>query len=106
MIFDTIWWKIDFKKVERGFEALEHYHFGIILMIGAVLINLIYEPISWFLVGMGFVFIIGEWHQAVEIHKKKVIPGKPFAYGSSHFKQSSIIGAGLAIFLIILTLVL
>ncbi len=106
MIFDTVWWKINFKKVERGYEVLEHYHFGIILMIGAVFINLIYEPISWLLIGMGFVFIIGEWHQSVQIHKKKVVPGKPFAYGSKHFKQSTAIGAGLTIFLIIISLVL
>ena len=106
MIFDTYWWNINFKKVEKGFEVLEHYHFGIILMIAAVIVNLVYDPAAWFLVGMGFVFIMGEWHQSVEIHKGKVIPGKPFAYGSKHFKGSTAIGVGLTGFLLIISLLL
>ncbi|MGI9229914.1 MAG: hypothetical protein ACR2P9_08660 [Gammaproteobacteria bacterium] len=106
MIIDVLWWNINYKKVEKGLEVLEHYHMGIILMIGAVLINLVYQPVSLFLIGMGFVFIVAEWHQSVEKSGKKIIPGKPFAYGSKHFKQSSAIGAGLGVFLLILTLVL
>lgn len=106
MIIDTLWWKIDYKKAERGLEVLEHYHIGIALLIGAVVTNLFYQPASWFLGGMGLLFVFAEWHQSVEIAGKKVIPGKPFAYGSKHFKGSSIIGIILAVFLLIISLVL
>lgn len=106
MIIDTVWWHVNYKKIEKGFEVLEHYHIGLIALIISVISYQFVQPISIFLAGMGLFFIVAEWHQAVEIHKKKVIPGKPFAYGSEHFKQSSIIGITLAVILLILSLVL
>ena len=106
MIIDVVWWNIDYKKAEKGLEVFEHYHMGIILFIGAVLVNLVYQPASWFLAGMGLLFIAAEWHQSIEILNKKVIPGKPFALGSKHFKGSTTIGVCLAIILLIFSLTL
>ena len=106
-VIDILWWvKPKFQKSEKGLEAHEHYHIGIILFIAAVLVNLIYQPATWFLVGMGFVFIVGEWRQSIEVAGKKVIPGKPFALGSKHFKGSSAIGIGLLGILLIISVVL
>lgn len=106
MLIDVVWWRIDYKKAEKGMEILEHYHMGIALFIAAVVIHSFYTPMSWLMAGMGFMFVFAEWHQTIEIAGKKVVPGKPFAYGSKHFKQSSIIGIILAVFLLIISLVL
>lgn len=95
MLIDTFWWHIDYKKAEKGMEAHEHYHVGLELMIVAMIIDLFNGTVSSFLYGVGFLFIVAEWRQAIEIVQKKVIPGHPFAYGSKHFKSSSIIGIGL-----------
>ncbi len=95
MLIDTFWWHIDYKKAEKGMEAHEHYHVGLELMIVAMIIDLFNGPIASFLYGAGFLFIVAEWRQAIEIVQKKVIPGHPFAYGSEHFKSSSIIGIAL-----------
>jgi len=102
MLVDTFWWHIDYKKVEKGMEAHEHYHVGIELIIVAIIADFFNGSLASFLYGAGFLFIAAEWRQAVEIVKKKVIAGHPFAYGSIHFKQSSIIGViliAIAIFL-------
>ena len=79
---------------------------GIILFIAAVVSSTYYTPASWFMIGMGFVFIVAEWHQTIEISGKKVVPGKPFAFGSKHFKKSSVIGLLLTGILLIISLVL
>ena len=91
-IVDVLWWHIDYKKAERGMEAHEHYHVGLELLIASYITSLFYEPVSWLLVGMGITFIAAEWRQVHEIKKGKVVPGHPFAYGSSHFASSTIIG--------------
>lgn len=95
MLIDTFWWHIDYKKAEKGMEAHEHYHVGLELFIVAMIADLFNGAIASFLYGAGFLFIAAEWRQAIEIVQKKVIPGHPFAYGSIHFKTSSIIGIGL-----------
>ena len=97
MIVDIFWWQIDFKKVERGLEAHEHYHVGLELIIAAMFVSLLHEGGASFLYGAGFLFIAAEWRQAVEILGNKVKAGHPFAYGSVHFKSSSIIGAVLVL---------
>lgn len=109
-IIDILWWNIDFKKAEKGMEAHEHYHVGIELLIVGLVVSFFNDLPSYFLIGAGFAFIMAEWRQTVEIKKtvngevitQKVVPGHPFAYGSTHFKQSTIIGIGLTIFLSIL----
>lgn len=97
MLVDTFWWHIDYKKAEKGMEAHEHYHVGIELIIVAMAVDFFNGAVSSFLYGAGFLFIAAEWRQAVEIVNKKVIAGHPFAYGSVHFKASSVIGIVLII---------
>lgn len=106
MIIDVVWWRIDYKKAEKGMEVLEHYHIGLGLIITALIVNLFYQPAAWFLSGFGFFFILAEWHQSIEIAGRKVVPGKPFAYGSKHFKGSTIIGIALVAILLILSVIL
>jgi len=96
IIIDTIWWKVNYKRIEKGVEVLEHYHMGLALLIIGILASIYYIPVSAMLIGMGLFFVVGEWHQSVEIKNKKVVPGHPFAYGSAHFKKSSVIGIILA----------
>ena len=38
-ILDRRWFDIDHKRIEKGYEVIEHYHFGIVL-IGIVLIGI------------------------------------------------------------------
>lgn len=105
-IFDTWWWNIDFKKAEKGFEAHEHYHVGMELLIIGIMVSFFSEAVSFLLGGLGFAFIMAEWRQVVEIRKtekkREVIPGHPFAYGSRHFLTSTIIGVVLSAIIFIL----
>lgn len=95
MVVDVFWWKLDYKKIEKGLEWHEHYHVGIELMILAVVINLFNSTAAAFFLGAGLMFIVAEWRQVIEIVGKKVKPGHPFAYGSTHFKTSTIVGISL-----------
>ena len=101
MWVDTFWWHIDYKKAEKGFEWHEHYHIGLELSIVAIFANIYDSTLAAFLFGVGFLFMVAEWRQAIEVVGKKVIPGHPFAYGSVHFKSSTIIGIVLTIMAII-----
>ena len=51
---------------------------------------------------MAIGFLTVEWTQSKEILDKKVIPGHPFAYGSTHFRSSTMIGMILCIIAIII----
>lgn len=75
LVMDVIWWKIPYQKIETGFEVVEHYHFGIILGIFTVISG---SPIF---AGMMIALFLGEWTQT-----------NKFAMGSTHFKNSTIIG--------------
>lgn len=79
-IIDRLWFAIDYKKTEKGLEVLEHYHFGLgLLVISFIFIQI---PILAFaLLGMGAGFI---YHES----KQK----NYFAHQSTHFKGSTIIG--------------
>ena len=107
-VIDILWWNIDFEKAEKGLEAHEHYHVGLELLIGGLLLSFINEMLVYIMLGAGFAFIMAEWRQTVEIRKtkdgkeekKNVVPGHPFAYGSLHFKQSNTIGIVLVGFLV------
>jgi len=101
MWIDIFWWKIDYKKAEKGLEWHEHYHVGLELIIIGIFTSIYHDAFSSFLYGAGFLFMAAEWRQAIEIKGKKVIPGHPFAYESSHFKSSTVIGIVLTAFLII-----
>jgi hypothetical protein len=100
-VVDTFWWEIDYKKAEKGLEWHEHYHVGLELVIVGMIIALFNEFAAAILYGAGLLFILAEWRQVVEIKGNKVIPGHPFAYGSSHFKISSIVGGILVVLSVI-----
>ena len=80
-ILDKKWFEIDHKRIEKGFEIIEHYHFGIAL-IGAGICTIVYSPIiAFFSIGAGMGLI---YHEAEQ--------DDYFAVQSSHFKSSSMIG--------------
>lgn len=80
-IIDRLWFAIDYKKTEKGFEVLEHYHYNFPLWIIAFIILQYVPVLSYLLVGMGAAFF---YHEA----KQK----NYFAHNSPHFKGSTIIG--------------
>ncbi len=92
-VVDVWWWTIDYRKAERGLEFHEHYHVGLELLILSLFLNRFTPSAPVFaLAGAGFGFITAEWRQVVEVAGRKVQPGHPFAYGSKHFRQSTILG--------------
>ncbi len=93
-VVDILWWVSPvFKKTEKGMEAHEHYHIGIELIILFILVDHFFNTsLGLILLGAGIGFLMAEWSQSKEIKGKIVVPGHPFAYKSSHFKSSSLIG--------------
>jgi|APSaa5957512535_1039671.scaffolds.fasta_scaffold13335_4 hypothetical protein len=85
-ILDRRWFDSDHKKIEKGYEVIEHYHWGIgLIAIGIIIIT--YLPYVAYLIfgaGMGLVY-----HEA----KQK----NYFAHKSTHFLSSTIIGVVLCI---------
>ena len=82
VFLDFVYFQRDFNKYERGFEAIEHYHIGILFGVIGVIIN---QPI---LLGIMIALIFKESDQA-----------HAFAKGSNHFKSSTYIGIGTLIWL-------
>lgn len=101
MWVDIFWWHIDYKKAEKGLEWHEHYHVGLELIIVATFLASFHGAFSSLLLGAGFLFMAAEWRQAVEIKGTQVVAGHPFAYGSKHFKISTIFGMALLILAVI-----
>lgn len=103
LIVDIIWWvKPSLSKFDK-FTAHEHYHISLELVILFITIQyLTNSPFSIVILGAAFGFLLGEWDQLKEIVGKTVKPGHPFAYGSNHFKTSSIIGIVLTGIIILL----
>lgn len=101
MWLDIFWWTIDYKKAEKGLEWHEHYHVGLELFIVGIFLTSIWADLSSLLFGAGFLFMAAEWRQAIEIKGKTVVPGHPFAYGSVHFKSSTIFGLALTLLAVI-----
>jgi len=93
LIVDIIWWvKPSLSKSDK-FQAHEHYHVGLELVILFLIVDyLTQNSASLVILGASIGFLLGEWDQLKEIKNKKVVPGHPFAYGSTHFKASSLIG--------------
>jgi len=52
-ILDRRWFDIDHKRIEKGFEVIEHYHFGIILIGIAVFVFSFSQIISYALLSAG-----------------------------------------------------
>ncbi len=90
-IIDRIWFRIDYKKVEKGLEVMEHYHYGLLLFALAPFFIEYSLVTSFGLLGMGTAFIYHESKQR-----------NFFAHQSVHFKGSTIIGVTLAIIAIVL----
>lgn len=93
LVLDLVWWHTGIRKAEKGVEWHEHYHVGLECWIAEAFLG------TGFLTGMGMGFFLAEWTQSTEIVGKKVLPGHPFAYGSSHFRSSTWFGAALAVVL-------
>lgn len=74
LVIDTVWFKVNYKKYEKGIEVFEHYHAGILLLPLGIWLNPIF-------MGVGLGLFIGEWTQE---HK--------FAINSGHFKESLLFG--------------
>jgi len=98
-IIDILWWtQKSFQKAEKGFEAHEHYHIGIELVILYIIVSHFTDSVfNVILIGAAIGFVLAEWSQSKEIKGVRVVPGHPFALGSSHFKSSSIIAIILSI---------
>ncbi len=93
LLIDIIWWVKPALSKSNKLQAHEHYHVGLELVILFIIVNyLTQNPASLVILGAAIGFLLGEWDQLKEIKNKKVIPGHPFAYGSTHFKTSSLIG--------------
>ena len=101
MWLDVFWWKIDYKKAEKGLEWHEHYHVGLELITLGIFVGLINEFLASVLYGAGFLFLAAEWRQAIEVIGVDVKAGHPFAYGSSHFISSTLVGIGLTILVVV-----
>ena len=102
-IIDILWWtQKSFQKAEKGFEAIEHYHIGMGLAILYIIISHFSDSIfNVIIIGTAIGFVLAEWSQSKEIKGVKVIPGHPFALGSSHFKLSTIIAIILCIIAVV-----
>lgn len=107
LIVDIIWWvKPSLSKSDK-FQSHEHYHVSLEFVILFILVDYFTNsPFSLTILGSSFGFLLGEWDQLKEIKNKKVIPGHPFAFGSTHFKSSCVIGAILTgVIIIMLSLI-
>ena len=80
-ILDRYWFKINYKKAEKGLEILEHYHHGIIMIIISMWVYPFIPILTIFLAVGGATFIYREARQEND-----------FAHNSTHFKGSLIIG--------------
>lgn len=79
-ILGQLWLKkIEYKKTGK-IQILEHYHFGIMLVAVGVLFHEV-GIVMHALIGSGFAFF---YQEAKQNHL--------FAYGSTHFKKSTVIG--------------
>lgn len=87
-VMDVIWFNINYSKYEKGFEVFEHYHIGIILGTIGLVTN------QAFLLGIMMMLFVKESDQ---IH--------PFAHGSNHYKDSTLIGIGTFILFVAVLLV-
>jgi len=88
ILIDSIWWNIDYSKYEKGFEILEHYHFGFIIGILGIITS------QAFFFGIMLMLFLKESEQT-----------HPFASNSGHFKDSTLIGIGTFIFLLCVLIV-
>lgn len=89
-IIDRVWFRIDYKKAEKGLEVFEHYHYFFPLWIIAFIVFEYVPILSYTLISMGAAFF---YHESKQTNF--------FAHQSIHFRNSSIIGLVLAILTIL-----
>ncbi len=78
-LLDFSWRKLELSKYEGRLEALEHYHWGfLLLMLGRVFR---FSEFSLLSIGVGFTFVLSEMMQN---HR--------FAFRSDHERTSTVIG--------------
>ncbi|MEM1944120.1 MAG: hypothetical protein QXE50_06025 [Nitrososphaerota archaeon] len=97
LVADRAWWESKADKYERGLEFFEHYHWGLVAWIAAYFTPLFF---SFFLWGFGAALVIAEWSQIGDWSDGVWRRGHPFAYGSTHFASSTVIGVLLAAVLV------
>ncbi|MCS7118267.1 MAG: hypothetical protein NZ957_05740 [Thaumarchaeota archaeon] len=90
LLLDRVWWESGFNKYEKGVEFMEHYHWGLLSILIAFFLPMIAFD---FMVGLGLSMILAEWAQTGYWKNGNWRRGHPFAYGSSHFVLSTLIGA-------------
>ncbi|MCW3982099.1 MAG: hypothetical protein NWE81_03180 [Candidatus Bathyarchaeota archaeon] len=79
LLLDYLWRKLELSKYERRLEALEHYHWGFLLLaLGRVGR---FSEFSLLSIGVGFTLVVSEMMQS---HR--------FAFKSNHQLASSAIG--------------
>ena len=61
-IADRLWFKIPYKKIEKGVEFVEHYHFGLAAIMGGILLS-DYHLAGLCLAGLGMGLIYHEAKQ-------------------------------------------
>lgn len=94
-VLDRVWFDVDHKKIEKGYEVIEHYHLLTPLWIIAFIMFEYSSALSYGLLAMGATFFYRECRQK-----------NYFAYHSNHFKNSTIIGiVGIVITIIAYVLV-
>jgi len=86
ILFDLLWRRTGISKYEGKVEMLEHYHWGLILLILARIVKILSATFA----GMGLYLVFAELTQR-----------HPFATESNHELSSTIIGLILAILLIL-----
>ena len=99
LVLDRVWWESGANKYDKGLEALEHYHWGLVCWIAAILAPTTVSQVLW---GLGAALVLSEWAQIGEWGDGYWKRGHPFAYGSSHFAASTAIGASLLTALLVL----
>jgi len=92
-LIDRVWFRIDYKKAEKGLEVLEHYHYGIVLLAILPFVMIHSQLLAFGFFGAGAAFI---YHES----KQKNF----FAHHSTHAKNSTIIGIILCVIAITLYL--
>ena len=89
-VADFLWMRLfskSAKVIEKGYEVLEHYHAGLILLPVAFALSFV-VPLYIPLIILGFAF---------GLYLYESLQLEAFAHGSTHFLKSSLIGIGLVI---------
>jgi hypothetical protein len=95
LLIDVAWWHTQINKYEKGIAVnLEHYHWGLILLLVYAATNLT------FIVGVGIALILAEWCEPFSYETKH-----PFSLGSGHFTSSLLIAIALIIIIVIFSII-